>query len=161
MTPRDIFLKTLNFQPESRLPRVEWAAWWDKTIARWENEGLPKGLSFEDSLRYFGLDVMQCLMAQAGKASIHNEEEYEAVRGELYTDRLIDTVVENARRLLPAQERGGVSSGCSWTGSSGIRGICWASRIICMRFMISRICCIGSTTICWSMNCGCSIGCWT
>ena len=106
MTPRDIFLNTLNFQPVSRLPRVEWAAWWDKTIARWENEGLPKGLSFEDSLRYFGLDVMQCLMAQAGKASIHNEEEYEAVRGELYTDRLIDTVVENARRLLPAQERG-------------------------------------------------------
>ena len=84
MTPRDIFLNTLNFQPVSRLPRVEWAAWWDKTIARWENEGLPKGLSFEDSLRYFGLDVMQCLMAQAGKASIHNEEEYEAVRGELY-----------------------------------------------------------------------------
>lgn len=70
MTPRDIFLNTLNFQPVSRLPRVEWAAWWDKTIARWENEGLPKGLSFEDSLRYFGLDVMQCLMAQAGKASI-------------------------------------------------------------------------------------------
>lgn len=42
MTPRDIFLNTLNFQPVSRLPRVEWAAWWDKTIARWENEGLPR-----------------------------------------------------------------------------------------------------------------------
>jgi hypothetical protein len=36
---------------------VEWAAWWNKTIERWIGDGMPAGLSFDASRRYFGLDV--------------------------------------------------------------------------------------------------------
>lgn len=40
-----------------RLPRWEWAMWWDETVERWQNEGLPFGPNqiFEIT-EYFGLD---------------------------------------------------------------------------------------------------------
>jgi len=33
------FTKTINFEKTDRLPNVEWAFWWDKTIDRWVEEG--------------------------------------------------------------------------------------------------------------------------
>ena len=48
----------MNFQPFERLPIVEWAMWWDKTIARWHSEGLPETLTDRyDISRHFGLDT--------------------------------------------------------------------------------------------------------
>ena len=51
------FKAVMNFEPVDRLPRWEWAMWWDKTIARWHEEGLPRELDdiFEIH-EYFGLD---------------------------------------------------------------------------------------------------------
>lgn len=53
------FRAVLGFQPVDRLPRWEWAMWWDQTIARWHEEGLPRELGhaqvFEIAER-FGLD---------------------------------------------------------------------------------------------------------
>lgn len=56
------FRAVMNFQPVDRLPRWEWAMWWDETINRWHNEGLPRELKFSqvfDIARYFGLDPYQ------------------------------------------------------------------------------------------------------
>ncbi len=51
------FRALMNFQPVDRLPRWEWAMWWDKTIDRWRSEGLPSRLtSVFDIHEYFGLD---------------------------------------------------------------------------------------------------------
>ena len=51
------FRAVMNFQPVDRLPRWEWAMWWNKTIDRWKTEGLPEDLDgvFEVS-EYFDLD---------------------------------------------------------------------------------------------------------
>ena len=52
----------MNFQAVDRLPCWEWAMWWDETIRRWHNEGLPRELKFSqvfDIARYFGLDPYQ------------------------------------------------------------------------------------------------------
>ena len=52
----------MDFQPVDRLPKWEWAMWWDKTIARWHGEGLPRDLQAGqviDIARYFGLDPYQ------------------------------------------------------------------------------------------------------
>jgi hypothetical protein len=35
------FRRVLRFEPVDRLPCIEWAPWWDQTIARWKGEGLP------------------------------------------------------------------------------------------------------------------------
>jgi len=51
------FRALMNFQPVDRLPRIEWAGWWDKTIERWRGEGLPTGLTDAFAIRsYLGLD---------------------------------------------------------------------------------------------------------
>lgn len=56
------FRAVMDFQPVDRLPRWEWAMWWDETIARWHEEGLPRSYRhsqvFEIS-EYFGLDPYQ------------------------------------------------------------------------------------------------------
>ena len=47
----------MNCQPVDRLPRWEWAMWWDKTLDRWYGEGLPKQLDDVFEIHeYFGLD---------------------------------------------------------------------------------------------------------
>ncbi len=56
------FRAVMNFQPVDRLPRWEWAMWWDETIARWHGEGLPQTLKFSRVIEisdYFGLDPYQ------------------------------------------------------------------------------------------------------
>lgn len=52
----------MTFQPVDRYPRWEWAMWWDQTIARWHQEGLPERLKFNQVIEiahYFGLDPYQ------------------------------------------------------------------------------------------------------
>ncbi len=54
------FRAVMDFQPVDRLPRWEWAMWWDKTIAAWKQQGLPAELeSVFDIADYFGLDPYQ------------------------------------------------------------------------------------------------------
>ena len=58
MTVRQRFQAVMNFQPFDRLPIVEWAGWWDKTIQRWHGEKLPAKLTDRyDICRHFGLDI--------------------------------------------------------------------------------------------------------
>jgi hypothetical protein len=58
MTNRERFQAVTRFQPFDRLPLVEWAMWWDKTIERWHREGLPASVTGRHDIeRYFGLDV--------------------------------------------------------------------------------------------------------
>ena len=56
----------MNFQPVDQLPIVEIAIWWDKTIDRWKEEGLPVNIceippscwdEFYRINEYFGIDV--------------------------------------------------------------------------------------------------------
>lgn len=56
MTVRDRFHATMAFQPVDRMPMIEWAIWWDKTLERWQGEGLPVSDRY-DLYRYFGLDL--------------------------------------------------------------------------------------------------------
>ena len=51
------FKKVLAFESFDRLPMIEWAWYWDKTLARWYDEGLPRELSDDHGIReYLGLD---------------------------------------------------------------------------------------------------------
>ncbi len=51
------FRAVMDFAPVDRLPRVEWATYWNLTIDRWKAEGLPAELAGHfDIAAYFGLD---------------------------------------------------------------------------------------------------------
>lgn len=56
------FRAVMNSQPVDRLPRWEWAMWWDETIARWHTEGLPRAFKFSqvfEIAEHFKLDPYQ------------------------------------------------------------------------------------------------------
>jgi hypothetical protein len=58
MHTREQFQAIMGFQPFDRLPLLEWAGWWDKTIQRWHGEGLPADLTDRYEIcRHFGLEV--------------------------------------------------------------------------------------------------------
>ena len=38
LTVRERFKRVMNFKQADRLPILEWAPWWDKTIERWLKE---------------------------------------------------------------------------------------------------------------------------
>lgn len=58
MNTRERFHAVMSFKPFDRLPLLEWAGWWDKTIERWHAEGLPANVTDRYAIcRHFGLDV--------------------------------------------------------------------------------------------------------
>ena len=58
MTNRERFNRVLNLEPVDRLPVLEWAGWWDKTLTRWYAEGLPAGLTDAGDIRECDLEVL-------------------------------------------------------------------------------------------------------
>lgn len=118
------FVQILNFEkPDDRLPVMEWAAWWDRTIDRWRGEGLPEAADFRSagglsaSLQYFDLDELHCISAgpigrgapvpcRHGAGILKNEAEYEKCLPYLYTDRSIDSLCQTARQLQARHEAG-------------------------------------------------------
>ncbi len=108
MTARDIFRRTLQFKKSERLPMVEWAAWWDKTVERWKGEGMPE-MSWEESLDFFGLDKLYCILASPGtdiNEKIKDEADYDRILPSLYREENIENLLETARALKPAHDRG-------------------------------------------------------
>ncbi|MEI6808294.1 MAG: uroporphyrinogen decarboxylase family protein [bacterium] len=119
MTPRERFARTLNFEKcDDRLPMIEWAAWWDLTIERWQNEGLPKDLSWDASLSYFDLDPLVNVGAGGGPAGeypnsvssvVTDDADYDAIRPYMYADSTIAEAMAHARSLKERHDRGDIS----------------------------------------------------
>jgi hypothetical protein len=57
MTASERIIAVLNFRPIDRLSIIEWAPYWNQTIGRWEQEGMPEGMNNIEIQRYFGLDA--------------------------------------------------------------------------------------------------------
>jgi len=96
MTTRDRFRAVMNFQPFDRLPLMEWAGWWNLTIDRWHEEGLPKDITDGQEIRrHFGQDLhVQGWLrmhkdgmpspASHGAGVVANEADYDRVREFLF-----------------------------------------------------------------------------
>lgn len=92
------FRAVMKFQQVDRLPRWEWAMWWDETIKRWHGEGLPTDITdiFEIH-EYFGLDPYRQFWFSTTDPTIeavqhhvegvvHNMDDYMKLRPKLYPD---------------------------------------------------------------------------
>ena len=118
MTPRERFKAALNFEkPGDRLPMVEWAAWWDKTLDRWKKDGLPAGFSREDAIVHFGLDRLDVLRgaprtADCPKPAFHgagfvtDSGSYDDIRDCLFSDSIIESAIADAREIKERHDRG-------------------------------------------------------
>ncbi len=102
MNTRERFQAAMRFQPFDRLPLIEWAHWWDRTVQRWLGEGLPAGMTDRyDLYRYFGLDMYRqdwlracgpgCPTAAShGAGIISDERDYDRLRPLLYPADVVD-----------------------------------------------------------------------
>lgn len=118
MTTRERFHAVMHFQPFDRLPLLEWADWWDKTIARWRGEGLPPEAADRYAIcRHFGLDIYKqdwfpvvrpgCPQPTAhGCGIIRDADDYAHVLPFLYPDRPVN--LARWREWAGEQRRGDV-----------------------------------------------------
>jgi hypothetical protein len=112
------FRAVMDFQPVDRLPRWEWAMWWDLTIERWHQEGLPRDLHFSqvfEIARHFGLDPYQQFWFSTTEATIEatqhhvegivsNLDDYRRIRPRLYPNH--DAAIAAMRPWAERQRRG-------------------------------------------------------
>lgn len=118
MTARERFNKVLNFEnPGDRLPLTEWHPWWDQTINRFKNEGMPKELNWEQTQEYFGIDIIYNLAANPREglpppkshgAGYIDEETYETLRPQLMTDGAIENMLKQAGQLKSRHDNGDI-----------------------------------------------------
>lgn len=107
------FRALANFKAVDRLPRIEWASWWDKTVERWRGEGLPTSDRYE-MYAHFGLDpYYQCWFwpkgpgypeTPHGQGAVRTMEDYEALRPHLYPPQ--DDAAAGLGPWAAAQRRG-------------------------------------------------------
>lgn len=106
MNASERFKNIMEFRPVDRMPVIEWATWWDKTVDRWKGEGLripPRPpLSEWQSLQVeMGLDLnlqewisfttpATPAPAYHGAPLVSSVEEYEAIRDTLYPELPFD-----------------------------------------------------------------------
>lgn len=117
MTTRERVKNLLNFEPVDAFPKIEWAAWWNKTVERWKQEGLPEEMNRDEILEYFGMDNLVCIAASPktpeknniGDGYVHSMEDYLQWREELYADKIIEKFVQRARELKPLHDEGKIA----------------------------------------------------
>lgn len=102
MTTHERLCAILNFEPFDRLPLVEWAPWWSKTLDRWHTEGLPaKAMTPREVSEHFGLDIWIQSGAQMyadsppspaahGAGIIVSDADYDRTIRPLYTEHGVD-----------------------------------------------------------------------
>jgi hypothetical protein len=122
------FRAVMNFQPVDRLPRWEWAMWWDETIARWHQEGLPREFNHSrvfDLAQYFGLDPYQQFWFSTTDPTIeatqHHVEgivsqmdDYRRIRPGLFPSH--DTAIAGLTAWAERQRRGEAVVWCTLEG---------------------------------------------
>ncbi|MFW6154272.1 MAG: uroporphyrinogen decarboxylase family protein [Planctomycetota bacterium] len=70
MTNVERLRRALRGAPIDRLPRIEWAPWWNQTLDRWRGEGLPAELDTHEAIQaHFGLDVIHQLWVRPRAAT--------------------------------------------------------------------------------------------
>ncbi len=118
MNPVERFRAVMNFQEVDRLPRWEWATWWNLTLDRWRGEGLPAHLQTTyDIHNYFGLDpFIQFWFGTTHPditpeqrqmiGHVANMDDYMRLRPALYPDH--SATMEKVRPWAEAQARGEV-----------------------------------------------------
>jgi len=110
------FRAVMDLQPVDRLPRWEWAMWWDDTIAAWKRQGLPAELeSVFDISRHFGLDPYQQFWFSTTDPTIEavqhhvegivsNMDDYLRLRPSFFPDH--SRAIESMRPWAARQARG-------------------------------------------------------
>ncbi len=116
MTTRERLNHIFNFEPIDRLPVVEWAPFWDLTLDRWREEGLPV-MPIPETVRYFGSEYFKQFWfahrtddcphpAFHGAPILKNPDDYSAFKRYLFPEDVVSRVREDALAIKSEYERG-------------------------------------------------------
>lgn len=133
MNARKNFLQCMNFDKvEERLPAFEWAKWWEVTLQRWENEGLPRNLDSEQIKEFFGLDKARRLRYRSkgpefpdlefGNGIVKDAGDYIKVKQKLFDMEQVKNNTDFLNELKINQQNEGM---ITWIG---IDGFFWLPR---------------------------------
>jgi len=100
-----------------RVPALEWASWWDKTILHWENSGMPSGLETQELYDYFKLDSIaqfwfphktdDCPQdVSHGSGIIETEEDYDRIRPYILPENAVELMLEQIEQTQPRYQNG-------------------------------------------------------
>lgn len=99
MNNRTRFQAVMSFQPVDRLPAIESYWWWDKTLERWYEEGLPRELTGHGEIaRYLGLDMHRIFWLRPWLPeadSINNTTDYDKLVSKIYAEPTWDRTVKD------------------------------------------------------------------
>ncbi len=120
MSNRENFKAVLNFSKPERLPVIEWASWWDKTVDNWRkhNPLCPKGKL--ELFKFFSLDKheqfwisprnSQCPCAAFHGASIiKSYKEYKKIKEFLYPEENLKKLENNLKSVKAAHDSGEIA----------------------------------------------------
>ncbi len=117
MTTRERFQAVLDGKTPDRLPVIEWAGWWDKTVDVWQKEDNACPREQKELFRYLGLDMhhqfwvsprdSRCPRAPFhGAPVILDEKGYEEILPLLYTETIYTQLQEGLLQVKSLHEQG-------------------------------------------------------
>ncbi len=132
MTNRERIRNVFHFRPVDRLPHIEWATWWDKTLARWQAEGMPKDAY---PFAFFGLDDHRQFWLHSllrhklpperpNGGWISTMDDYERLRPYLFNPDVVKGYAARLREVKPLQEQGDAAV---WIT---LEGFFWFPRVL-------------------------------
>ena len=135
MNGRDCLQCIFDGKKPERLPKIEWATWWDLTMKRWQTEGLDTSLANKTIKMNFGLDydrqiwfptINNCKDTPKFKEQgyISDEEEYEKIRPFLYDKKMIYDLLPELDRIHEQDEEQGA---ITWFT---LDGFFWFPRVL-------------------------------
>lgn len=136
MTASERFRRYLSGEPVDRCPVIEWAPWWNLTVERWKNEGLPADANTDEEIQnFFGLE--KCLRTRvsyrtastpkapgSGLGIVEDENDWQEVRKTMFPP--VETVIseEEFKHLHMTQERGDTLNFLA------VNGFFWYPRVL-------------------------------
>ena len=118
MKNRERVLATLHFErPDDRLPMIEWASWWDRTLDAWHSQGLSAEIPWDGLAPALGLDrhvqfwlphrTADCPQpAFNGGPIMADGQDYENLLPCLYPEDGIDSQLQAMKNLKGGHEAG-------------------------------------------------------
>lgn len=117
MTNRERFTAALNGKTADRLPVVEWASWWDKTVSEWQKQGLDAKWDADKLYDYYGLDDLVQLWVnhkmpgfpepkEHSHEIMQNEGDYERLKKMMFSEEYMHQCMQYFKNIKSQHEAG-------------------------------------------------------
>jgi len=120
MTVRERMQAILNMKKVDKVPAVAWATWWDKTVAKWQEENSSVPSDKFKLFDFFGLDTQYQLWvpsrdettpapAYEGAPIMEDEKDYENLLSHLYPENTFENIKASLLQIKQQHDEGKIA----------------------------------------------------